>query len=73
MRISTKPNDPKARGVAWHHANCFFKLTPSIDVDKLQGWESLSVADQSTVRSMAEKVPMSETNGTNAYFFRGSL
>ncbi|OWM75258.1 hypothetical protein CDL15_Pgr023779 [Punica granatum] len=63
VRISTKPDDPKARGVAWHHANCFLNLTPSIDADKLQGWESLSVADQTTVRAMAKKDPSSEKHG----------
>ncbi|KAK4784448.1 hypothetical protein SAY86_018816 [Trapa natans] len=63
VRISTKPNGSKATGVAWNHANCFIKLIPSIDVVKLQGWESLSVADQSIVHSMIEKVSLSVKNG----------
>ncbi|XP_020212076.1 poly [ADP-ribose] polymerase 1 [Cajanus cajan] len=55
VRISTKPDGQGARGLAWHHAKCLVELSPSIQVDKLSGWNSLSSSDQSTVSDLAKK------------------
>jgi len=55
VRISTKPDGPGAKGLAWHHAKCLVELSPSIQVDKLSGWNSLSSSDQSAVSDFAKK------------------
>ncbi|KAL2321029.1 hypothetical protein Fmac_029998 [Flemingia macrophylla] len=62
VRISTKPDGQGARGLAWHHAKCFVELSPSIQVDKLSGWNSLSSSDQSAVSDLAKK-GSSQTKG----------
>ncbi|KAB2602252.1 poly [ADP-ribose] polymerase 1-like [Pyrus ussuriensis x Pyrus communis] len=41
VRISTKPEGQGPRSLAWNHANCFMELSPSIEVEKLPGWETL--------------------------------
>lgn len=55
IRISTKPDGQGARGLAWHHAKCLLELSPSIEVDNLPGWNSLSSSDQSAVSELATK------------------
>ncbi|CAN6684491.1 unnamed protein product [Malus baccata var. baccata] len=57
VRISSKPEGQGPRGLAWHHANCFMELSPSIEVEKLSGWETLPVSDQEVVRALVKKVP----------------
>ncbi|KAJ0053580.1 hypothetical protein Pint_01762 [Pistacia integerrima] len=66
VRVSSKPNGQGARGLAWHHANCLLKVSPSVQVEKLSGWESLSVSDQAAVRALVKKVPSTAKNGTKA-------
>ncbi|GMP99511.1 hypothetical protein CsSME_00046950 [Camellia sinensis var. sinensis] len=63
VRISTKPEGQGARGLAWHHANCFMELSPTTQVEKLSGWDSLSASDQLAVRALVKKVP-SSSKGT---------
>ncbi|OVA13922.1 BRCT domain [Macleaya cordata] len=55
VRISTKADGLGARGVQWHHANCFLESSPSTQVDKFSGWDSLSVSEQQTVHALAKK------------------
>lgn len=52
-----------AKGLAWHHANCFMDLNPSIQVEKLSGWESVSASDQEAIHSLVEKVPSTAKAG----------
>ncbi|KAK7396422.1 hypothetical protein VNO78_17421 [Psophocarpus tetragonolobus] len=54
VRISTKPDGQGAKGLAWHHAKCLMEQSPSIQVDKLSGWNSLSPSDQSAVCDFAK-------------------
>ncbi|GMH02358.1 hypothetical protein Nepgr_004197 [Nepenthes gracilis] len=64
VRISTKPDGQGAKGLAWHHANCFMELFPSTQVVNLSGWGSLSASDQAGVSSLAQgKVPSSVERG----------
>ncbi|CAK7346439.1 unnamed protein product [Dovyalis caffra] len=63
VRISSKPDGQGARGMAWHHANCFMHLYPSIQVEKLSGWESLPASDQAVVCSLVKKVPSTAKTG----------
>ncbi|ONH93347.1 hypothetical protein PRUPE_8G227600 [Prunus persica] len=63
VRISTKPEGQGPRGLAWHHANCFMELSPSTEVEKLSGWETLPVADQAAVRALVKKVPSNARGG----------
>ncbi|KAM7260198.1 hypothetical protein ACFE04_015939 [Oxalis oulophora] len=57
VRISSKPSGKGAKGVTWHHANCFLELTPATQVEKLSGWESIPVPEQGVVLAMVNKVP----------------
>ncbi|KAL5796559.1 hypothetical protein ACOSQ2_001379 [Xanthoceras sorbifolium] len=66
VRISTKPDGQGARGLAWHHAKCLLELSPSTQVEKLSGWESLSVSDQAAVHAMVKKVPSTAKSGSKA-------
>lgn len=63
VRISSKPDGQGPRGLAWHHANCFMDLNPSVQVDKLSGWESLAAPDQAVVHSLVKKVPSTAKTG----------
>ncbi|KAB5568282.1 hypothetical protein DKX38_002075 [Salix brachista] len=63
VRVSTKPDGQGPRGLAWHHANCFMDLYPSVQVDKLSGWESLAAPDQAVVNSLVKKVPSTAKTG----------
>ncbi|XP_057438570.1 poly [ADP-ribose] polymerase 1 [Lotus japonicus] len=65
VRISTKPEGQGARGLAWHHAKCLMELSPSIQVDKLSGWNSLSSSDQSAVSDLAKGHPMNKGDGSD--------
>ncbi|XP_027350107.1 poly [ADP-ribose] polymerase 1 isoform X2 [Abrus precatorius] len=65
VRISTKPDGQGAKGLAWHHAKCLMELSPSIQVDKLSGWNSLSSSDQSAVSDLAKKDHPMSGSGTN--------
>ncbi|TXG63792.1 hypothetical protein EZV62_010786 [Acer yangbiense] len=66
VRISTKPDGQGARGLAWHHANCLLELSPSTQVEKLPGWDSLSVSDQAAVSAMVMKAPSTAKSGIKA-------
>ncbi|KAK4281250.1 hypothetical protein QN277_012771 [Acacia crassicarpa] len=56
VRISCKPDGQGAKGLAWHHANCLMELSPSIQVEKLSGWNALSPSDQSAVNAITKKL-----------------
>ncbi|MCL7037376.1 hypothetical protein MKW94_019800 [Papaver nudicaule] len=55
VRISTKAEGPGARGVQWHHATCFLESSPSTQVDKLKGWDSLSVSEQQNLCALKKE------------------
>ncbi|XP_057509297.1 poly [ADP-ribose] polymerase 1 [Actinidia eriantha] len=59
VRISTKPDGQGARGLAWHHANCFMELFPTTQVEKVSGWNNLSAADQAAILALVKKPPSS--------------
>ncbi|KAJ7972680.1 Poly [ADP-ribose] polymerase [Quillaja saponaria] len=63
VRISTKPDGQGARGLAWHHAKCYLELSPSTQLEKLSGWNHLSLSDQSSVSDLAAKVPSATKSG----------
>ncbi|XP_057964119.1 poly [ADP-ribose] polymerase 1 [Malania oleifera] len=63
VRIYTKPDG--AKGLAWHHANCFMESSPPTQLEKLSGWASLSDSDQAAVRALVKRVPSSAQSGTN--------
>ncbi|XP_024168166.1 poly [ADP-ribose] polymerase 1 isoform X2 [Rosa chinensis] len=56
VRISTKPEGQGARGLAWHHAKCFMESSPSTQVEKLSGWETIPVSDQAAVSALVKDV-----------------
>lgn len=64
VRISSKPDGQGAKGLAWHHANCFMEASPSVQVEKLSGWESLPVSDQALVLGLVKKVCPTAKSGT---------
>ncbi|XP_019456536.1 PREDICTED: poly [ADP-ribose] polymerase 1 isoform X1 [Lupinus angustifolius] len=66
VRISIKPDGQGARGLAWHHAKCLMELSPSIQVDKLSGWISLSPSEQSSVSDLAKNGSAMKKGGTSA-------
>ncbi|XP_042494663.1 poly [ADP-ribose] polymerase 1 [Macadamia integrifolia] len=55
LRISTKPDGQGMRGLTWQHANCFMDSFPSIQVEKLSGWDKLSFSDQGALRGMIKR------------------
>ncbi|XP_065860999.1 poly [ADP-ribose] polymerase 1 [Euphorbia lathyris] len=64
VRISSKSDEPRAKGVAWHHANCFMDLHPSVQVQKCSGWDSLPSSDQEAVLVRVKVVPSATKTGT---------
>uniref|UniRef100_A0A6I9R1H2 Poly [ADP-ribose] polymerase n=1 Tax=Elaeis guineensis var. tenera TaxID=51953 RepID=A0A6I9R1H2_ELAGV len=55
VRVSTKPEGQGARGLAWHHVNCFIEMSPSTIIEKMSGWDSLSPEDKVTVTALVKK------------------
>ncbi|XP_043688247.1 poly [ADP-ribose] polymerase 1 [Telopea speciosissima] len=55
LRISTKPDGQGMRGLTWQHANCFMETFPSIEVEKLSGWDKLSFSDQEALRALIKR------------------
>ncbi|XP_048337120.1 poly [ADP-ribose] polymerase 1 isoform X1 [Ziziphus jujuba] len=64
VRISTKPEGQGARGLAWHHANCYLESSEPIELEKLTGWGALPVSDQATVCALVKKVPSTQKSGS---------
>lgn len=63
VRVSSKSEGQGTKGLVWHHASCFMGLSPSTEVDKLPGWESLSAADQENVHALVKSIPSAAMNG----------
>lgn len=63
VRISIKPDGQGAKGLAWHHANCYMESSPSTRVEKLLGWETLPASDQAALQSLVKEVPSSAKSG----------
>ncbi|KAL0419793.1 UNVERIFIED_CONTAM: Poly [ADP-ribose] polymerase 1 [Sesamum radiatum] len=57
IRISTKPEGQGARGLSWNHAKCYMEKSPTSQVEKFSGWESLSDSDRATLISLVKKNP----------------
>ncbi|CAI9107673.1 OLC1v1007086C1 [Oldenlandia corymbosa var. corymbosa] len=56
VRISTKPDGQGSKSLAWHHANCYLEVSPTTQVHKLLGWDSLSPSDQEAVLASVKPV-----------------
>ncbi|KZV34358.1 poly [Dorcoceras hygrometricum] len=52
VRISTKPEGGSARALAWHHAKCYMEMSPTSQVEKFSGWDSLSASNRAAVTSL---------------------
>ncbi|XP_062080552.1 poly [ADP-ribose] polymerase 1 [Humulus lupulus] len=63
VRISTKPEGQGPRGLGWHHANCYMDFSPSTQVEKLSGWDTLPTSDQEAVLALIKKVPSKVKSG----------
>ncbi|KAK4418372.1 Poly [ADP-ribose] polymerase 1 [Sesamum alatum] len=63
IRISTKPEGQGARGLSWNHAKCYMEKSPTSQVEKFSGWDSLAASDRATVISLVKKNP-STSKGT---------
>lgn len=63
VRISTKPDGQGARGLAWHHATCFIDMSPTSQVEKLSGWDSLSASDQGPILALVKKQQLPSSKG----------
>ncbi|KAG8389232.1 hypothetical protein BUALT_Bualt02G0207400 [Buddleja alternifolia] len=57
IRISTKPEGQGPRSLAWHHAKCYLETSPTSEVEKFSGWDSLSASDRETLLSLVKKNP----------------
>ncbi|OAY84085.1 Poly (ADP-ribose) polymerase 1 [Ananas comosus] len=55
VRVSTKPEGQGAKGLAWHHVNCFVEMSPSTNLEKIYGWDTLSLQDKETVFALVKK------------------
>ncbi|XP_020591217.1 poly [ADP-ribose] polymerase 1 [Phalaenopsis equestris] len=55
VRISTKPEGQGSKGIAWHHVNCFRELFPSVDIEKVSGWDNLPLQDKETLSTVSKK------------------
>ncbi|XP_022145931.1 poly [ADP-ribose] polymerase 1 isoform X2 [Momordica charantia] len=62
VRLSTALDGKGAKGLAWHHANCYMEQSPSTQVEKLAGWQSLPASDQAAVSALIKKLPSTENN-----------
>ncbi|XP_010038006.2 poly [ADP-ribose] polymerase 1 [Eucalyptus grandis] len=62
-RISIKPDGQGPRSLAWHHAHCFMKISPSVQLDKISGWDSLPVSDQAPLIDLVKSVPSAAKSG----------
>ncbi|KAL2238772.1 UNVERIFIED_CONTAM: Poly ADP-ribose polymerase 1 [Sesamum indicum] len=63
IRISTKPEGQGPRGLSWNHAKCYMEKSPTSQVEKFSGWESLSASDHAAIISLVKKNP-STSKGT---------
>lgn len=55
VRISAKPEGQGSKGLTWNHANCYMESSPTIEVNKLSGWNDLPASDQTVVSAMVKK------------------
>uniref|UniRef100_A0A2P2KV05 Uncharacterized protein MANES_05G087700 n=1 Tax=Rhizophora mucronata TaxID=61149 RepID=A0A2P2KV05_RHIMU len=69
VRMSSKSAGQGAKGLAWHHANCFMDLYPSVQVEKLPGWKGLKGSDQASVSALVKNIPHSTKNGSDHLIF----
>ncbi|XP_068640410.1 poly [ADP-ribose] polymerase 1 [Aristolochia californica] len=55
IRVSTKNDGQGRKGLTWHHVNCFIEVSPSVQVEKIAGWDNLSAEDKESVLAVAKK------------------
>ncbi|KAJ3678554.1 hypothetical protein LUZ60_002357 [Juncus effusus] len=55
VRVSTKREGKGARGLQWHHINCFIEISPSTDIKQVHGWDNLSPEEKETVLPLLNK------------------
>lgn len=70
IRVSTKQQGPGARGVGWHHVNCYMQMNPSTNIEKVSGWNNLTSEEKETLatsvksKSLIETGTVKETKGS---------
>lgn len=52
IRVSTKPEGQGARSLAWHHVNCFIDMSPSVNIEKVSGWDNLPSEEKVTILAL---------------------
>ncbi|XP_052310862.1 poly [ADP-ribose] polymerase 1-like isoform X5 [Populus trichocarpa] len=57
VRVFLRVEGQASKRLLLDHANCFMNLYPSIQVEKLAGWETLPASDQEAVLLLVKKVP----------------
>lgn len=60
VRLSTALGGKGVKGLSWYHANCYMEQSPSIQVEKLAGWQNLPPSDQAAVSGLVKKPPVAE-------------
>ncbi|RWW73884.1 hypothetical protein BHE74_00018199 [Ensete ventricosum] len=55
VRVSSKAEGHGARGISWHHVNCFTTMSPSTSLEKISGWDSLSPQDKESLSAFSRK------------------
>lgn len=55
VRISTKVEGKGSKGMAWYHGNCFREIFPSLDIEKVSGWDNLPLQDKETLSAVFKK------------------
>ncbi|XP_061986253.1 uncharacterized protein LOC133705150 isoform X1 [Populus nigra] len=57
VRVFLRVEGQASKRLLLDHPKCFMNLYPSIQVEKLAGWETLSASDQAAVLLLVKKVP----------------
>ncbi|KAL0920496.1 hypothetical protein M5K25_009636 [Dendrobium thyrsiflorum] len=57
VRISTKLQGKGSKGMTWHHVNCFREIFPSLDIEKVSGWDDLPLQDKEIISAVSKKDP----------------
>ncbi|KAG9441461.1 hypothetical protein H6P81_017315 [Aristolochia fimbriata] len=55
IRVSIKNDGQGSKGLAWHHVNCFIEISPSVQIEKVTGWNNLSAEEKESVLALAKK------------------
>lgn len=67
VRISSKPEGQGPRSLAWYHANCLMQMSPTVQLEKLSGWNNLLPSDQAAVLALVKNVPTAKGKGVGSH------